>query len=1677
MKKYLLSLLALSAVLLGATPASAEPISSAIGLTALIGSVFGIGTAAGGVAAAVGGFIVSAVAGIAVSTGLSLLARSMQPKPKAGDTLTGVETSIQIGGDTNRQIPMGTCGVRGQLIYHNTMGGLNEFHQRVYVLADWTCDSLLSVIIDGKKHSLTVTSSDSEKINYSIPDYPGVVTLCFYRGNQTAADTALVTLANPAGRWDTNSVAKGMCYVIVYFTYSQGAPLFENGIPEMMFELKGALLYDWRKDTTNGGSGAHRWDTPSTWEWSDNPVVMAYNYQRGFYLNGEKIIGMGMPDTDIILSTYTAAANICDENVTLDAGGTEKRYRCAMIVTADENVSHGSVLDQVQVSFAGYFIDYQGFYYCQAGAALAVSDTITDDDLVIGEPVQVARKRSRNDLFNRVHGQYLDTSQVYGPQSYGSQVDAGATTNDGEELGKPLDLLNVPSRTQAERIAKIKLRECRLQTRAAITLGFNHVAKEVGDWITWNSAKWGNRTYRIVNRVITTQRRVGLELEEIVSTAYSWNAADEAVAPVGGITITAGTRISTVAGFSVQALALTNSDGSTIPGLKFTWTPIDDPTVTQVVIEYRPVSSPNDVTTTGAGPSLGKHTVSSNVRGGVNYEARATINTDPARITTWTSWFAVLTDEMALFADITLDSWFALIDEEEAAGPLGLPVLLNSGITSSLIKSPDGPIITRVVADWPDVTDAYSYEVEYQEGSGNFISYPSPVSRYEWTGRSVPGTLIHIRVRGVTQLGTVGPWSVIDATHGTHTVALNTTPPAAITGLSGTAAFQSLFLYWQNPADSDYSHAEFVTAPINDRTAMNYGPIIIKGSPGTFSTYTVTGITPGTTRYIWVRPFNTSGTPGPWTPVSSTGGFPLTAQSINVSADIAAGAIDQTRFANSLRIPDVVASLPATGNWVDRVVIRTSDSLAYKWNGSGWVRAYGQDFLGVDSIQAATVTAGAIGVNQLAAKAVTTSKLAVGSKNVAFNADITQGPSGLNGFQFFNSITHSGLNSVTGQWSPAGTRSVYVRNSGAPVGGEMTITNRPMNPDGSLGFYPVLPASGPTPAKYYQASVSLSMHRCSGQLFIIWVDAAGEYLASTGGSIVPSNGADGGNVIGFPRSTIIAQPPAGATQCYLYCQAHTLTGLTDVYMFASCWMFAGASPDQTEVDPYVDPGITIIDGGNIKTQSIVTAHMVANTIHGDVITSGTLQANRLLAGSIMTAGVIVNGQSLDDTTARAFDPAFRINSYTTQINPGSVLISGATSLNDWRDVTEIRGGAIKSYSVTTEKLVITTDAQNLLFNSDLQMGTAGYYKVVDTTSLPNSMGVSGNGVAGSYSIYHEFYPNIPAFGTQIDIANRGLNPSSTGPSYYPVGVGIWYEASVYLNCLRCSANVIIVWLNGLFEYIGESHGNVIPTHSAYGAGATGLALSRSRVVAQAPAGAVYAYLITRQTNSGVGSWPSDPTYCFASAWLFKQTPDSTYVTPYAPRSSTVIHGGQITTGSLHANRIQANTIDANQIRTDVAVITTAAQITKLIAGTAHIVNLSVDTLQVANNAITNQSATSGTVGAGSSLALVFTVRSGATLLISVGAHNHLEQVSSAGSISEVVRTYNITIDGVGTLFQVYGFNQLSQVTSGPTYLSRCAMVSSSRVVSGIGAGTWAFRINNPSNNNADLWIAIVEILK
>ena len=118
-----------------------------------------------------------------------------------------------------------------------------------------------------------------------------------YTGAQVTADAALVAAFAAQGITYTTALT-GYAYSVI------SLPLAAvSGQLGLSASISGRAVYDPRKDSTAGGSGAHRLATPSTWEWSDNPSLCYADWLAS------PLYGAGEP---VLWSSVPAAANAND---------------------------------------------------------------------------------------------------------------------------------------------------------------------------------------------------------------------------------------------------------------------------------------------------------------------------------------------------------------------------------------------------------------------------------------------------------------------------------------------------------------------------------------------------------------------------------------------------------------------------------------------------------------------------------------------------------------------------------------------------------------------------------------------------------------------------------------------------------------------------------------------------------------------------------------------------------------------------------------------------------------------------------------------------------------------------------------------------------------------------------------------------------------------------------------------------------------------------------------------------------------------------------------------------------------------------------------------------------------------------------------------------------------------
>ena len=136
----------------------------------------------------------------------------------------------------------------------------------------------------------------------------------------------------------------------------------------------------------------------------------------------------GLNDSAIDDTFLQAAANECDETVSLSGSGSESRYTVNGVVRADEPI--GSVLEDMTAAMAGTLYWGQGQWKLKAGAYSTPVEDFGLDDL--RGPIQLDTRLTMRDNFNKVAGTFIDAESRWITADYPqvAQTDAGSFATD-----------------------------------------------------------------------------------------------------------------------------------------------------------------------------------------------------------------------------------------------------------------------------------------------------------------------------------------------------------------------------------------------------------------------------------------------------------------------------------------------------------------------------------------------------------------------------------------------------------------------------------------------------------------------------------------------------------------------------------------------------------------------------------------------------------------------------------------------------------------------------------------------------------------------------------------------------------------------------------------------------------------------------------------------------------------------------------------------------------------------------------------------------------------------------------------------------------------------------------------------------------------------------------------------
>ena len=492
-----------------------------------------------------------------------------------------------------RMLAIGEFVTEGTFVAHFTNQQQKKNWMRVFAIADCEITELNKVWINGQA-MITSPLADGVRTAITALNSGGTrawITLHKGAWNQTV-DTFLDSVET---QWTSNHRLRGVAYVVIEHLWDSDNPQSYD----YKFGGKGAKFYDRRKDTTAGGSGTHRLLTPSTWEYSVNPMVIADHYRQGVRMmpSTEPLseiywFGVGEAADVMPYSEYEDLADLCEENVTLKAGGTHKRYEAhGMLSAADD---HKENLERLALAMAARAIDQGGRIVFRPVRTQASIITLNDGDLINSATTQYDPAGRIDDMANTIEGRFYSKLNDYKSTDYPTVSNATYIDEDGDVIS---DTRNYDFEIDGERAQRLALLELAYSRRIAeLREAFlSSTVRDLrpGDWFTRSSPLRGfgaGKLFEVDKITRSDKGTTEIIAVEVDPDQQAWDettAVDLSVPPtIPSITI----ADLTVPSISVAAISYAHG-GTTVPAFQFTHAAYADFIGDEIEVEYGVTSS------------------------------------------------------------------------------------------------------------------------------------------------------------------------------------------------------------------------------------------------------------------------------------------------------------------------------------------------------------------------------------------------------------------------------------------------------------------------------------------------------------------------------------------------------------------------------------------------------------------------------------------------------------------------------------------------------------------------------------------------------------------------------------------------------------------------------------------------------------------------------------------------------------------------------------------------------------------------------------------------------------------------------------------------------------------------------------------------------------------------------
>jgi len=359
---------------------------------------------------------------------------------------------------------------------------------------DWDFDLIVSNIESQTGLEITTTKT---KGHPQTRTYHRIITEL---GDQTSANATLVSELDRNDipqKWDSSCILSSVPHINIRWE----TDFVRNeigGVPPVTIVLKGKNnLYDVRDGNL---------------KYSTNPAIVERDYLASD-------VGFGASASELPDDVWIAAANVCDEQVVIDALGNEQD-RYAYNGTYDLNQQPGDVLSYFSDTMQAPTLWHSGQWKIKPAAWYLPVTHLTQDDFT-GSFTKQGRTSIQN-RFSEVVGTYVEPKQSWGQHDYPSvSVDDGLANKTAN-----IDFTNEIDPIRAQRLAQIYLLTNTLSSVSNFSLKYlDENDFTAGDFITISIdfMGWDKKIFYVLDRSYNIDGTSQIAIKPADEKMYEWD--------------------------------------------------------------------------------------------------------------------------------------------------------------------------------------------------------------------------------------------------------------------------------------------------------------------------------------------------------------------------------------------------------------------------------------------------------------------------------------------------------------------------------------------------------------------------------------------------------------------------------------------------------------------------------------------------------------------------------------------------------------------------------------------------------------------------------------------------------------------------------------------------------------------------------------------------------------------------------------------------------------------------------------------------------------------------------------------------------------------------------------------------------------------------------------------------